>query len=213
VCAALVSVAAALSAKAGESVTAAAVWHPPAEFLSGFHASCDGLGGQAFDACFVARMAKAGASPPALAFAKSLDSEAYLEAFAPTGGPVAIAHVFYPFRANENSAWLIVDGMPPLIDVDDFHHLNLIAMRSAPGYRAIARRYPQLDLWPGDRGAAGPAVEAGGRRVLVDYLLRDLCHACAVVGRVRFAFVFDKAGKFIGTRLVSVTAANRSEAP
>jgi hypothetical protein len=190
-----------------EAVTAAAVWHPPTGFMTRFHAACDGLGGQAFDACFVAEMGKAGASPAAVAFARSLDGEAYLEALVPTGGPVAIARVFYPFRANENAAWLIVGGMPPLIDVDDFHRLGLMAMRSAPIYRAIARRYPQVDLWPGDRDTAGPEVGAGGRRIVVDYLLRDLCHACAVIGRVRFALVFDASGKFLGTRLVSVAAA------
>ena len=177
--------------------------------MTGFHAACDGRGGKAFASCFVAAMAAAGASPAALAFARRLDGEAYLERLVETGGPVAVAQVFYPFRANENEAWLIVNGRPDLIDVDDERRLPIAAMRSAPAYRAIVRRFPQASLWPGDRGAPGPQVEARGQWIVVDYRLRDLCHACAVVGRVRFAFAFDAAGRLLGTRLVSAAAATR----
>jgi hypothetical protein len=190
-------------------VTAAAVWRPDSGFMSRFHARCDGLGGKAFDACFVASMAKAGAAPAALGFARRLDSEAYLQALAEAGGPVAVAHVFYPFRANENDAWLLVNGRPDLIDVDDQHHLALAALRSAAAYRAIARHYREVSFWPGDRGAAGPQVAAGGRQFIVDYRLRNLCHACAIVGHVRFVFDFDATGTFLGTRLISVVPAER----
>jgi hypothetical protein len=200
---------AAAGAAAAARVTAAAVWRPDSGFMSGFHARCNGLGGKAFDACFVAAMAAAGAAPAALDFARRLDGEAYLQALAETGGPVAVAHVFYPFRANENDAWLLVNGTPGLIDVDDERHLVLAAMRKAAAYRAIARHYPQVTFWPGDRGPAGPQVDDGGRQFVVDYRLRDLCHACAVIGHVRFAFDFDAAGDLRGTRLVSVTAADR----
>jgi hypothetical protein len=205
---ALFAVIAAGAAAAAERVTAAAVWRPDTGFMTRFHARCDGLGGTAFDACFVASMAAAGASPAALGFARRLDGEAYLQALSGTVGPVAVAHVVYPFRANENDAWLLVSGRPGLIDVDDERHLALAAMRAAPAYRAILRHYPQVSFWPGDRGAAGPQLQEGGREFIVDYRLRDLCHACAVIGRVRFAFDFDAAGNFLGTRLVAVAAAD-----
>jgi hypothetical protein len=205
----LTVLAVAAAASAADRVTAAAVWRPATGFISRLHARCDRLGGAPFDACFVAAMAAAGAAPGAIAFARRLDGEAYLQALAETGGPVAVAHVFYPFRANENDAWLLVNGRPALIDVDDTRRLDLAAMRRGAAYRAIAQRYPQVDLWPGDRGAAGPEVAAGGRQFIVDYRLRDLCHACAVVGRLRFSFDFDKAGNFLGTRLVSITPADQ----
>jgi hypothetical protein len=206
--AALLAVAAACGAAAAERVTAAAVWRPDAGFMAGFHARCDGQRGSAFDACFVASMAKAGASPAALAFTRRLDGEAYLEALTETSGPVGVAHVVYPFRANENDAWLFVNGRPALIDVDDFRRLALAAMRAAPAYRAVAQRHPGVSFWPGDRGAAGPQIERGGREFIVEYRLRDLCHACAVLGRVCFAFDFDRAGRFRGTRLVAVVPAD-----
>jgi hypothetical protein len=80
-------------------------------------------------------------------------------------------------------------------------------LRAAPSYRAILGRFPSVSFWPGDRGAEKPEVRKRGRQFVVAYLLRDQCHACAVVGRVRFAFSFDRNGRFLGTRLVSVIPA------
>jgi len=206
---ALLAAGSAVCAQAADRVTAAAVWRPANGFMRRFHQQCDGRAGSEFDACFVTAMAKAGAAPAALAFTRRLDNEAYLEALDETLGPVAVAHVFYPFRANENEAWLLVNGAPPLIDVDDRRHLDLAALRSSPAYAVIRRRYPNVSFWPGDRGAAAPQIGRNGRQFVVAYLLRDLCHACATVGHVRFAFEFDTAGKFLGTQLVSIVAALR----
>lgn len=171
-----------------------------------FHKQCDGRSGAEFDACFAAAMAKAGASPAALDFTRHLDNEAYLQAVDEYGGPVVLAHVFYPFRANENDAWFLVNRTPPLIDVDDRRYLALAAIRSSAAYGEIRQRYPNVNFWPGDRGASAPRVSWGGRKFVIGYLLRDQCHACAIVGRVRFGFVFGAGGKFLRTRLISVIA-------
>ncbi len=187
------------------TVTAAAVWRPPAGFVERFHKECDGRSGAAFDGCFAAAMAKAGASPAALDFTRLLDNQVYLQAYDETGGPVSVAHVVYPFRANENDAWFLVNGTPPLIDVDNRRNLKLAAMRSSPAYLAIYHTYRNVTFWPGDRGAVGPQVMQNGREFVIGYLLRNLCHACAIVGRVRYAFDFAADGTFLGTRLVSVT--------
>lgn len=197
------------AAAAQAPVTAAAVWRPDTEFMARFHARCEGRRGAEFAACFAAAMKQAGASPAALAFTRRLGNEAYLEALDPTAGPIAVAHVFYPFRANENQAWLLVNGTPAMIDIDDRQDLQLSEMRRSPAYAAIRRRYPQAAFWPGERGAAGPVAAPDGRHFVVGYLLRDFCHACAIVGRVRFAFAFDRAGKFLGSRLVSVVPARQ----
>jgi hypothetical protein len=189
-----------------QPVTAEAIWRPDAGFMQRFHKQCDGRSGAAFDSCFAATMAKAGASPAALDLTRRLDNEAYLRALDEYGGPVAFAHVFYPFRANENDAWFLVNGTPPLIDVDDRRYLALAAMRSSAAYGEIRQRYPHVDFWPGDRGASAPKVSWGGREFVIGYLLRDQCPACAIVGRVRFGFDFGAGGKFLRTRLISVIA-------
>jgi hypothetical protein len=192
---------------AASPVSSDAVWQPPDGFMRRFHARCDGRAGKAFTDCFVDAMADAGARPAALAFARRLGGDGYLRAF-DDAGPVGIAYVVIPFRANENDMWLLVNGRPPLIDVDDQRLLDLAALQAAPAYRALLRRFPRAALWPDERGGPpGPAVRtlaSSGRMVVVSYRLRDFCHACAVIGRVRFGFVFDQVGDFKGTRLVSV---------
>ncbi|HEV2301988.1 MAG TPA: hypothetical protein VGR91_10510, partial [Stellaceae bacterium] len=194
---------------AGERVTQAAVWRPPPGFIADFHGLCERLRGAVFADCFVRAMAKAGAPAAALAFARSRMGEAYLEGLDEEGrGPVALAHVAYPFRANENSAWVFVNAIPDWIDVDDFASLPRAALAATAAYRAIRTRYPRVMLWPGGRGRAGPEREAsprGGVRFIVSYRLQDFCHACAIVGHARFAFAFDRRGKFLGARLLAVT--------
>lgn len=202
--AAVLAIAGAVAGAAAELVTAAAVWRPPAGFMARFHGECDGRRGAGFDACFVAAMQRAGASAAAVDFARHLDGEAYLQRLDQTGGPVAVAHVFYPFRANENDAWLLVNGTPPLIDVDDSKYLAFAALHAALPYREIERHFPNVSFWPGDRGTAKPQIRMAGQEIVVGYLLRDQCHACAIVGEARFAFDFDHSGRFLGTRLVSV---------
>ena len=192
-----------------EEVTPAAVWHPGPGSLASVRAGCADLGGKELGDCFAAAMAKAGASRAAVGFAQRFEGIAYLDALdRDVARPVAIAHVFFPYRANENSAWFLVNGMPELIDVDDRRYLAVDALERAPGYRALLRRYPEPTLWPGPRGPTGPRPVSrshGGERFTIGYRLRDLCHACAVVGHVRFAFDFDRSGKFLSTRLVSMT--------
>ena len=78
-------------------------------------------------------MKKAGASPAALAFTRRTGSQAYLRALREAGN-VDVALAIYPFRANENEVWLLVNGDPPLIDVDD-HAPDPEAAGAQPGLR------------------------------------------------------------------------------
>src|SRR5579863_112684 len=157
---ALLFAACAVPAAAAERVGRAAVWHPLSGFIADFHKLCSGFRGEASAACFVRAMAQAGAPPAALAFARRRKGEAYLEGLDEAEGAVALAHVVYPFRANENSAWVFVNGSPDWIDVDDFARLPQQALKANAAYRAIRARYPRVTLWPGGRGRDGPARAA-----------------------------------------------------
>lgn len=69
-----------------------------------------------------------------------------------------------------------------------------------------------MTLWPGGRnGTSYPASQAlsgGGRRFIAGYVLRNVCHACETVGTARYAFDFDRAGTFLGAKLLRVAAAS-----
>lgn len=180
----------------------AARWTPEKQVLEQIRKDCSPLAGKAFEACFVSGMQQSGASPSAVAFTKLIGNMGYLEELR-NFGPVDIAYVVYPFRANENQGFLLVNGSPPLIDVDDLNLLSAENLKKDPSYRRLAKKFPALSLWYGDRSEREyPLMERtpeGGQRFVVRYRLLNGCHACELAGLARYAFDFDRSGKFTGT--------------
>jgi predicted secreted protein len=131
---------------------------------------------------------------------------------------VDIAYVLYPYRANENQSWLIVNGTPPIIDVDNSKLVTIAAraLKNNARYTGLARAHPELSPWPGDRDSTEiPDVEMGangGVHIIVNYRLREKCHSCAVVGHAWYSFEFDAKGIFAGARLMAISV-TRDKAP
>jgi hypothetical protein len=164
-----------------------------------------------FSACFMNQIASS-APPAAASFSRMLFEQdngnvgmmtAYKEY-----GNVDAAQILYPLRANDNYALLLVNGDPNFVDVDDLQKLDRAAMEKDPKYQALKKKYPQADLWPGDRSGKNPwpqakSLSGGGTQFIVAYLLINGCHACARVGSARFAWEFDSSGKFLRTTYIS----------
>jgi hypothetical protein len=181
-----------------------AVWKPPADFHAKVTKACGGA--KDFGSCFVEKMRTAGASPAAVEFAKRTGNQGYLTGFRDTG-LVDVAFVEYPFRANENALMFLVNGEPPMIDVDDVSRIDKTNLQGNADYARLLERYPDLAIFPSDRRGRAPAAaqaKTGGQRFIVLYELHDGCHACAVVGDARISFDFDVEGRFVGTRVVRV---------
>src|ERR1700722_4675029 len=190
-------------------LTESAVWNPSADVLAGIRTKCDGGDPTPIENCFLDEMKSAGASPEAVAFAKSLASSGviYLRAFRKVAR-VDVAYIQYAFRANEVEGVLLVNGNPSLIDVDDDSQYPQAELQKYPAYAALANAFPNISIWPADRSNPQlPKLDLGGfgrQTFLVDYILRDGCHACATVGTVTFAFAFDGDGKYQGARVFAV---------
>lgn len=159
-----------------------------------------------FGECFVSLMQKHGASPQAVAFAKLTDNTGYLMALRKKG-PVDIAYVAYPFRANTNYGYLLVNGDPRMVDVDNLALLKE-ELAKAPAYKKLVERYPNAAIWPEDRYSTKyPLVERlqdRGTRFVVRYRITDLCRACKEVGQAKFGFDFDGKGKFLGPKFLGL---------
>jgi hypothetical protein len=192
------------------SVSLQAVWNPDQKILSQARSACQASAFPALGACFVKQMQTAGASPEAVAFMRQLNNEAYLQKFQDTGH-VDIAWVTYPFRANENSGCLLVNGTPSRVDVDNLSQLPRDRLNADGTWKALLNKNPHATLWSGDRsGATGVRAEprsGGGQRFVVDYRVLDGCHACARLGVVRYAFNFDANGTFQGARYLDLREA------
>lgn len=188
-------------------IDSSVVWNAPADFMTVFHSTCDSLEGAAFQDCFLKVMKEMGASEEAIRFTRLTDTTGYVRRFA-DAGTVGIAYVFYPFRANENFGVTLVNGKPGMIDVDDFSYVDLPALKKDSTYLRILDSFPDAAVWPGDRYRFDRpkcvSLPDGGQRFIVQYLLKNACHACENIGIVDFAFDFDSHGNFIGTKLVRV---------
>ena len=184
-----------------------AVWSPPAGFVASVHAACDGRSGDEFGVCFVDRMRAAGASPPALDFAQRTGNLGYLRRFRDVP-LVGVAWAEFPFRANANSVCFLVNGLPPMIDVDDLVLLSPATLEQNADWAKLANAYPKLAIFPGDRFHEGAVVTAarpgGGQRLEVEYVLVDGCHACTRLGTLRLGFDFDGEARYLGVVVLAV---------
>ncbi len=197
----------AASQTSSAKITASAVWQPPASFLTKAHNVCDKSAGAAsFPACFINQMSASGAPADAVAFTRMLfkqtDGQVGIMAAFKSVGPVDVAQVFYPLRANDNYGLLLVNGDPSILDVDELQKLDRKGMEENPMFQAVKQKYAQTDLWPGDRSGNVPwprvdNLPDGGKRFVVSYPLINGCHACQHVGLARFGWDFDAKGKFL----------------
>ncbi len=194
-------------------IDASAVWRVTPQFLAAGHAACDSTS-HIVD-CLMDEMAKAGAPAAAVSFTRELYKESHGEFGVMTGfqngGPVAIAWIFYPLRANTNYGLLVVNGRPPIVNVEDLKMLDRKALQESPQFQDLKNQFPKVDLWPGDRdGTTWPNSQPGpngGTQFVLGYPLNNGCHACARAGQAIYTWNFDAQGKFIGTSFQGMTPA------
>lgn len=190
------------------TVSAAVVFTVGTEFIDSVKVACPDLRSEKLQDCFAGEMKKAKATAAAVEFSKQLGEPGFVRDFK-AAGPVDIAYVLYPYRANENQSWLLVNGQPAMIDVDNQKMITVDAVRRTATYAALAQAHRQISVWPGDRGGTEyPDVEMGvkgGVHILVNYRLREQCHSCPVWGHAWYSFEFDPQGKFGGTKLIGMS--------
>jgi len=157
---------------------------------------------KAVDACLIDQMRKSGASAASIAFTQKLiasDNPGYVSGWK-QAGPVGIATVAYPFRANTNEGtWLVpVAGDP--IDADAYQLTPGDKLRA--DYKAAMADSPDaIPVPPGT--IALDKTPAGNLRVLVTTPTAT-CHACAPGASIVIGYDFDAAGHFLFAGVVAV---------
>jgi predicted secreted protein len=186
-------------------ITKDAVWNIDRPAVHAARQRCADPGDRKVEDCFIEAMQNMGASAEAIAFTRSFGSGVFVRKFR-EAGRVDVAYIAYPFRANENYGVLLANGDPRVIDVDEMYSLPTEAMEQDKTFMAIRKACPKVTIWPGDRSPRHyPVAEPlpdGGQSFIVPYTLRNLCHACDVVGTTFFTFDFDREGKFTGIRFL-----------
>jgi hypothetical protein len=199
---------------ATQKITSAAVWQMPDAFRTTVLKKCgDATQTPPFAQCFIDQMSQGGAPPQAVAFTRELYKVSGGDVGIVYGlhkvGPVDIAWVNYPLRANTNYGLLFVNGTPRLIDVEDLKLLDQATMEQDPQFQNTKAQFPKAAVWPGDRdGTTWPNSQSGpngGIQFTVGYPLLNGCHACERAGFVLFNWNFGPQGKFLGTTFMGMT--------
>jgi len=189
------------------------VWQLPEQFMAKAHSACDKTAPPGFAGCVMNQMAPAGASVDAVNFTRELYKQSHGDVGIMTGfepvGPIDIAWITYPLRANTNYGLLLVNGTPRTLNVEDLKLLDKKTMQQSPQFKDLRFQFPQIDVWPGDRdGKTWPNSQTGpdgGIQFTVAYPLINGCHACAHAGSALFTWNFSAQGKFLGTTFVGMT--------
>jgi hypothetical protein len=189
------------AAHAAEAMDARAIWLPTGEVAQSLPGAC------AADQpdCLPDLMRKAGASPAAVAFARSLNGEGYAESFV-DHGRVDLVTAFFPFYANSNWRQFLVNGDPAVVDLNDWDRLEALDVDGDAAYRKLAAAYPEAILWPAAEFMGVQEAADQGQRFLVYYPILNGCHACDVLGWANVAYDFDADGKLRDLALISVEA-------
>ena len=196
-------------------ITAASVWQMPSTFPATAGKACAtaSSGPSGFADCFIGQMSKAGAPPAAVAFTRILTRQNGGDVGIMTGfnavGPVDVAFITYPLRANTNNGLLFVNGMPKIINAEDLKLLDQASMQQSPQFQNTKAQFPNVSVWPGDRdGTTWPNSSQnseGGVSFTLGYPLINGCHACARAGFAEFNWKFGPTGKFLGTSFMGMT--------
>lgn len=151
--------------------------------------------------CVIAHMQKEKASDQAIAMMKL--SRGWITDYKKFGN-ITVAHVAVP-AADHSDAYYLINDSGDVINVDDAAILTTIDIKKSSNYSEIAKRFPNISLWPGNHQYPTFNQLPGGIQQLVfHYPLLNGCHACELAGFAEIAFNFDSDGRFISTQLLGL---------
>lgn len=209
-----------LQVKANEEtddpVNESAVWTPDAADLTEIAQSCQPADTYAYNKCFIDQMGGL-ASSEAVAFSQALmegkvSRVGYLSGLH-EAGPVDLGFVDYPGTDDLNQGWVLVNGAPSIVNVDDLTLLPQPAMERDSQFKVLRETHPQLQLAAENDERSRDclpemlALGNGDQRFVINYSLREPCSGCKPVAHASFGFDFDAAGKFLGVRFLKLTPA------
>lgn len=190
-----------------------AIWNASGGDLSAINQACQATDTARHGECFIEQMGEY-ASSEAVAFTQLMASRkprrlGYLAGLKESG-LVDLGYVMYPENGNTHPGWVLMNGVPALIDLDDVSMLPRSAMEKDTQYNALRQNHPHLQLVVNDaqRGTdASPQIErlpGEAERFVVPYSLQEPCTGCAPLAQAIFGFDFNEAGKFVGVKFLKI---------
>jgi hypothetical protein len=201
-----------------EQISNAAVWSPSYRQLSQLDQDCN-RDLQGYAQCFIAKMPDLGASEQAVSFAHDYAEQnhgtlAILRGFHPMDS-VDLGYISFPGGKEMTQGWVLLNGFPSLVNVDDLERLPESQMEKHPLWTTLHNQFPKLQISLDDAERQPdniPKMERlsdGSQRFIIEYSLRDGCRSCSLAGHAAFSFDFDPSGRLVMVRFVSISPAPR----
>jgi hypothetical protein len=192
-----------------------AVWNASGDDLNEILKTCSGSGSSTYNDCFIEQMGGY-ASSDAVAFSQLLAAQrppraGYLAGMR-EAGLVDLGYVVYPGNPRPVQGWVLMNGIPALVNVDDLAILPRREIEKDPQFAILKKAHPQLGIAVANDQRSpdsSPQVEPlrdGGQRFIVLYSLQETCDNCVPLAKASFGFDFDAAGEFLGAKFIKITA-------
>jgi hypothetical protein len=196
-----------------DQISEEAIWNAGPGDLSAIGQACKITDAARYRECFIEQMGDY-ASSDAVAFTQMLASQkkprlGYLVDLREYG-VVDLGYVVYPGNGNMHPGWALVNGIPPMVNLDDVAILPKSAMEKDPQYVALRQSHPQMQLVVNDeerKADTSPQIDrlpGEGERFVVPYSLQEPCAGCAPLAQASFGFDFNDAGKLVGIKFLKV---------
>src|SRR5262249_54378054 len=125
-------------------------------------------------------------------------------------GQVDLGYVAYPNATKASQGWVLLNGIPAVVNVDDLSLLPQTEMQKDPLFNELRKSHPQIQLRvtndhrSPDSSPLQETLADGGERFIVSYALQDGPDSGASLAQATFAFDFDAAGEFVGAKFIKV---------
>ncbi len=156
---------------------------------------------ESVDLCFIDEIKNTG-TEEALKAAQYLTEKeemSYVSAYTKEG-PVGIANIEYPFRANTTAEILLIPSEGPPIDIDD---ITDDLLKTFPAWQDFEKQHPDAAPWPPGTLNKKEQTTSDGLDFIVSYPIQT-CHACDRLASLYISYKFAPDGKFIGRNLLDI---------
>lgn len=192
-----------------EQVSESAVWSPTRDEMAQINHACN-ANAPGYAQCFIKQMSELGATDDSVSFTRQYADQnngvvAVLEDFHPVDS-VDLGYAYFPAASEARHGWLLLNGVPSIINVDNPDLLPENQMEKDPQYLAIRRDHPKASIiFDAAERASGAMPEMmtlsnSNQRFLVPYSIKDGCRNCTVLGHAYYSFDFDPAGELLGVK-------------
>ena len=109
----------------------------------------------------------------------------------------------YGYIADQGTGYFIVTPSGQLLSLPLSFSRKIL--RRAPGYQAIAKKYPRVNLWSIQGFPTLQKIPPRRYRLIFIQQLKDGCDACALAGTAKVAYDFSNDGKtFYGAKIIDL---------